>query len=171
MAGEKYIQHDSAGGIKEVIATQTGGSGKENLLAILDNTGRWSNTMMPTGVGADTVNMVTSENLSSGDLVNVFDVSTVPTARKANATDGTKPVTGFVLAASTSPAEALIYMEGPITGLSGLSAGIRMYLSGATSGALTATPPTGSGNVVQFMGRAVNATTVNFEPSDPILLA
>jgi hypothetical protein len=127
--------------------------------------------MMPVGMGADTVSMVTSENLAAGDLVNVYDVTAVPTARKANATDNTKPVTGFVLAGTSSPDPATIYMEGPITGLSGLTAGTRMYLSAATGGALTATPPTGTGKIVQFVGRAVNATTVNFEPSDPILLA
>jgi len=171
MPGEKFMQHDGAGGAKEVVATQTGGSGNENLLASLDNTGRWSTTMMPVGISADTVSMVTSENLAAGDLVNIYDVSTVPTARKANATDATKPVVGFVLAGSTSPASAIIYMEGPITGLSGLTAGTRMYLSAATSGALTATAPVGTGKIVQFVGRAVNATTVNFEPSDPILLA
>ena len=171
MAGEKFIQHDGAGGIKEVVSVQTGGSGKENLIPSLDNTGRWSTTMMPVGIGADTVSMVTSEDLAAGDLVNIYDATAVPTARKANATDATKPVVGFVLAATTSPAAALIYMEGPITGLSALTAGTRMYLSAASSGALTPTPPTGTGMIVQFVGRAVNATTVNFEPDNPLLLA
>lgn len=171
MAGEKFIKHDGSGGLSETIAVQAGGSGQENKIPALDSTGRLASTMMPSGIGADTVNVATSENLAAGDLVNIYDVTGTATARKANATDTSKPCGGFVLAATTSPAAATVYLEGPITGLSGFTSGVKVFLSAATSGAITATAPAGSGNVVQFIGRAVTATTVNFEPDQPILLA
>lgn len=171
MAGEKFMQHDGSGGLSEIEAVQTGGTGKENKIPALDGTGRLDSTMMPSGIGADTVSVVTGENLAAGDLVNIYDNAGVATARKANATDGSKPCVGFVLAAVTSPAAAVVYLEGPITGLSGLTPGAKQFLSAATSGAITSTAPTGTGKVLQFIGRAVNATTVNFETDQPISLA
>ncbi|HAT50733.1 MAG: hypothetical protein HQL07_04425 [Nitrospirae bacterium] len=171
MAGEKFPKHNGSGLFEETEAVQEGGPGSANKIAALDNSGRWATTMMPPGIGADTTALATSEDLASGDLVNIYDVAGTPTARKANASDTTKPCDGFVLAASTAPGPAIVYLEGPIVNLSGLTAGTRMFLSAATSGALTATPPTGGGKVVQYVGKAVNATTVNFEPEQPIKLA
>lgn len=171
MAGQKFGQHNGAGFIEEIEAVQVGGEASANKIAALGNDGRFDETMMPPGVGADVVSLATSENLSSGDLVNIYDVAGTATARKANATDVTKPCDGFVLEASVTPGPATVYLEGPITGLSGLTAGTRMFLSAATSGAFTATPPTGTGKVVQYIGKAVTATIINFEPEQPIKLA
>jgi hypothetical protein len=51
MAGQSFIKIDDATqAMTEVKATQTGGSGAENLIPALDNTGRLASSMMPSGV-------------------------------------------------------------------------------------------------------------------------
>jgi hypothetical protein len=64
-----------------------------------------------------------------------------------------------------------VYKEGTITGLSSLTIGARYYLSGSTAGAITTTAPTTAGHIVQYIGYAISATELVFEPSDPIVLA
>jgi hypothetical protein len=110
------------------------------------------------------------QNLSAGDIVNIHD-STGAKVRKADASGGVaKMGVGFVLSAVTSPAPATVYKEGTITGLSGLTIGSRYYLSG-TAGAITTTAPTTTAYIVQYIGYAISATELVFEPSDPIVLA
>lgn len=140
-----------------------------NKLPLLDSTGRIDNTMMPVGTAADTASLVTSENLSAGNLVNVYNNAGVPTARKADATVIGKEAVGFVLAGSASPAAATVYFEGRITGLSGMTPGARQYLD-TTAGGIDETPPSVVGNVVQCVGTAVSTTELNFEPKDTIEL-
>jgi hypothetical protein len=168
MATQKFLQHNGSGGFTEVTAASTS---TVDAIVAADGTGRISSTFMPAGIGADTISLPTSEDLAAGNLVNIYDATGTATARKANATDNTKPCHGFVLAAVTSPANALVYLEGPITALSGLTAGASQFLSAETSGALTANAPSGTGKIVQFIGTAVNATTVDFEKTVPITLA
>lgn len=127
-------------------------------------------SIMPVGIGPDTTTVVTSENLAAGNLVNLYDNAGTPTARKADATAEGKEVIGFVLSGTTSPASALVYMEGKITGLSGLTPGARYYLN-TTAGTLTTTAPSTAGNIIQFVGIAINSTTLSFEPDEPITVA
>jgi hypothetical protein len=47
--------------------------------------------------------------------------------------------------------------------------GARYYLS-TTPGTITATPVTGSGRVDQYVGTALAATELNFEPDDGVTL-
>jgi len=55
--------------------------------------------------------------------------------------------------------------------LSGLTPGSDLYLSPTTPGRVTDVVPTGAGQVVQGVGVAINATTLNFEPAEPIVRA
>jgi len=166
----KYISQ-VAGKLKEVEAADTSvGAGDVGKLVALDTNGRIDNSMMPTGIGADTAAIVTSENLSAGDFVNIYDDGGVPTCRKADAVTAGKEAVGFVLGAVTSSAMATIYFEGSNDQLTGLTAGIQ-YLDTATAGGATATPPVGASNVVQRVGFAISATTINVEFGQPIELA
>jgi hypothetical protein len=149
--------------------TTSAGAGDSGKLPALDAAGKLDTSFMPTGIGADTASIVTSENLSAGDLVNIYDNTGTPTARKADATTAGKEAHGFVLAATTSPAAATVYFEGSNTGVSGLTAG-NQFLS-TTAGGSTSTAPSGSGNVVQKVGVATSATNLNFEAAQPIVLA
>lgn len=169
MSGNKYLEL-SSGRLAEKEAIQTSaGAGDAGKIPALDAAGKLSSTMMPTGVGADTVSVAASENLAAGDLVNVYDDSGAK-CRKADADDPAKFCVGFVLASVESPNNATIYLEGQNTQVSGMTPGARQYLSG-TAGGITETPPTGTGKIVQCVGVAISATVLNFEPQEPVTLA
>ena len=57
-----------------------------------------------------------------------------------------------------------MYHDGTNSHCTGLTPG-RQWLS-TTAGKSTSTRPTGSGNVQQIVGVALNATTITFEPGD-----
>lgn len=171
MAGNKYIEL-SSGRLAEKAAIQTSaGAGDAGKIPALDAAGKLDSTMMPSGVAADTAAIAASENLAAGDMVNVYDDSGTAKCRKADASDASKPAHGFVLAAVTSPNNATVYFEGQNTQVSGLTPGARQYLSGATAGAITETPPSTATHIVQCVGVAISATVLNFEAQEPVTLA
>lgn len=135
----------------------------------LDSTGKLHSTMLPTGVGADTALIVTSEDLSGGDLVNIWNNSGVAKVRKADATTVGKEAHGFVLDSFTNTASATVYFEGTCTGLSGLVPG-KQFLS-LVAGTSTASAPTNANNIVQLVGFATSNTTLNFQSGAVIVLA
>lgn len=169
MAGDKYL-YNNAGTITEKVSNQaSAGAADAGKIVALDSTGRIDNTMMPTGIGADTANITTSEALAAGDLVNVWN-STGAKVRKADASTAGKEAHGFVLAAASSGATATVYFEGTDTQVTGLTPGVQ-YLSATTPGAATATAPSGTGQVVQRVGFATAATALNFQSQPPVVLA
>lgn len=149
--------------------TSSAGAGDSGKLPALDAAGKLDNSFMPTGIGADTQSIVSSENLAAGDLVNVWNDSGTPKVRKADATTAGKEAHGFVLSAVTAPAAATVYFEGNNAQVTGLTAGPQ-FLS-TTPGIATVTAPSGSGNVVQRVGFATAATNLNFTSGDPVVLA
>ena len=160
-----------AGVIAELEALVTSaGAGDAGKIPALDATGKLDNSLMPVGIGADSKILPASENLAAGDKVNVWNDSGTAKARKADATVAGKEANGFVLAAVTSGANATVYFDGTNTQLSGLSPGAVYYLA-TTAGGVTTTPPSGSGNIVQRVGRALSATELTFEPGEPVTLA
>lgn len=166
----KYLENN-AGQIREVSGlTTSSGAGDAGKIPQLDGSGRLDNSLMPTGIGADTEVMATSENLSSGELVNIWNDGGTRKARKADASNGRR-AHGFVLAGTTSPNNATIYFSGDITGLTSLTPGNPMYLSGTTAGAATATAPSTAGQISQEIGIAISATAITFEAQQPITLA
>ena len=168
MAGDKYL-YNNAGTVTEKASIQTSaGAGDAGKIPALDASGRFDNSMMPTGIGADTQAIATSETLAAGDWVNVWN-STGAKVRKADATVAGKEAHGFVLAAFTHPTTATVYFEGTNTGVTGQTPGV-IFLS-TTAGQGTSTAPSSAGNVVQRIGFATSATTVNFTAGDPVVLA
>ena len=150
------------------IQASTGASDAGKLTA-LDNSGRLDVSMMPVGIGADTKAVATSESLAAGDFVNVWNNSGTPNVRKADATTAGKEAHGFVIAAFTHPTTATVYFEGNNTAVSGATAGT-VYLS-TTAGGFTSAAPITTGNVVQKIGVATDATSINVEFKDAIELA
>ena len=148
--------------------TTSAGAGDSGKVVALDGSGRIDSTMMPVGIGADTHVITTSEAIASGDLVNIWD-STGAKCRKADAAVAGKEAHGFVLVGVGSGASATVYFEGSNTAMAGLTPGPQ-FLS-TTAGTTSATAPSGSGNVVQRVGFAVSATTMNFQSGVPIVLA
>ena len=145
------------------------GAGDAGKVVQLDGSGRLDSSVMPVGIGTDTKVMVASEALAAGDFINVWSDASAFKVRKADATTGGKRAHGFVLSAVSSGANATVYFEGENTAVTGMTPG-DVFL-GITAGRAQAAAPTGSGQTVQRIGVATSATSVNFEPSQPIVLA
>lgn len=167
MAAKKFLRFVS-GILTEVFGVQTS-SGVSNAgdIVALDDTGRISTTMMPVGVGADTVSLTATESLAAGAYVNIYSGG----VRNADASGGNaKAADGFVLEAVSSSGTALVYKEGSNTQLSGLTLGTELYLS-ATPGVATSTPPSTATHIVQRVGKATGTTSADFERGAPVVLA
>jgi len=143
------------------------GAGDAGKIVKTDSTGRFDTSLMPVGIGADTQDIVSFEDLVAGDFVNIFDDGGSPSVRKADASNG-RDANGFVLAGVTAPALATVYFEGTNTQLSGMTAGARQYLS--TAGGVTEIPNTTTGQLHQYLGKASSPTELNIELADCILL-
>jgi len=166
---DKFLQHDAAGGFREVEAVATGGAGQANKIPALDLSGRLDQTMMPTGIGAETAALPAFGALAAGDFVNVYNDLGVMRVRKADASSAVAPANGFVLEAYLSGATATVYFAGLNGVLTGLTLG-QHFLS-TTPGVSNHVAPAAAGNIVQRIGTALNSTTLFFNPQDPILLA
>lgn len=148
------------------------GAGDSGKIIAADAAGRIDNSFMPVGIGADTKSISASEALSAGNIINVFSVMGSAGARKADASAAGKDGIGFVLAGVAANANATVYFEGTITGLTGLTVGTKYFLSPTTPGGLVTAPANpAAGQIVQLIGTAISATELSFEPDVPILIA
>lgn len=171
VAANKIAKLNGSGILSPALVNGTvasAGAGDSAKFIQLDGSGRIDNTCMPVGIGADTASITTSEALSAGDFVNIWNSSGAK-VRKADATVAGKEAHGFVLAGVGSGAAATVYFEGTNTGVTGQTPGV-VYL-GTTAGLATSTAPSGSGNAVQRLGFAVSATAINFQSQPPVILA
>lgn len=149
---------------------ESAGAADAGEIVKLNADGKIDETMMPTGIGADTATITASENLADGDFVNIHN-STGAKVRKADATGANagKMAHGFVKAAVTSGQDATVYFEGTNDHVSGLTPG-NVFL-GTTAGQATGTAPSGTGQTVQRLGVATSDTSINVEFGPPIVLA
>lgn len=160
---DKYVKTGTgAADLQEQEATVTSaGAANAGDITALDGSGKLDSSLFPSGFGDSTASIVASEALAAGDFVNVWDDAGTPKMRKADATASGKAADGFVLASVTSGNSGTFYALGEFNDqLSGLTPGAIQYLS-TTAGGVTATRPSAAGNVVQRLGRAINATTID----------
>ena len=148
--------------------TVSAGAGDVGKFPQLDASGRIDTTVLPTGIGADTAVITTSEALAAGAYVNVWS-STGAKVRNADATVAGKHAMGFVLAAFGAAVSATVYFEGTNTAVTGQTPGPVFLATTAGTGSTTA--PAAAGNIIQPIGFAVSATAVNFQSGTPITLA
>jgi hypothetical protein len=167
---DKYIKIGT-NGLQEVEATTTSsGSADAGKIVALYTDGKLHTSVLPDGVGAEVFTAPAYENLSAGDLVNVFSDSGVMKVRKADATGGiSKRADGYVKEAVSSGNTATVYFSGVIP-RTGLTIGARYFLSN-TPGSVTTIIPTTSGHLVQYIGKAISTTELLFEPDDGIVRA
>lgn len=156
---EKFIEWDAANGRykQNEALTTSAGAGDAGKVVALDGSGKLDNSLLPSGIGEATISVVTSENLSAGDFVNLYDNGGTINARKADASNGRK-AHGFVIAGVTSPAAATVHYGDVNTGVAGLTVGAEYYLSDSAAGGVVTPAPTGSGDLVQRVGVARSAT-------------
>jgi hypothetical protein len=172
MATQKVLVSDPTTNLPQELTPNitSAGAADAGKIPALNASGVLDSTLLPPGIGSASQVFPTSEALAAGALVNIFDSTGTPTARNANATDATKPGQGFVLAATTSPANATVYFPGQlVSGVSGLTTGAAVYLSAAISGAVTPTAPSTAGNLIQNVGSALSPTSFVFAPLLPII--
>jgi len=155
---DKYIKWDPTNGrYKQVEGLVTSaGVGDAGKVVALDSAGKLDISVLPTGVGAATFSAASSENLTAGDFVNIYDNAGTINVRKADANNNRR-AHGFVLANVTSPAAATVYYGDVNTQVSGLTVGAEYFLSD-TAGAVVTPAPTTAGDIVQRLGVARSAT-------------
>lgn len=167
MAADKFIFLNN-GQLAEKFANQSSvGVGDAGKIVALDSTGRLDASVMPVGVTPEVKLAACSENLSAGDLINLYNDSGLK-ARKADCSNNRR-AHGFVLDAFTDGQTAIVHIEGMNTAVSGKTVGEIQFLS--TGGTCSPTPPSTSNYIVQEIGVAVGATEMTFEPQKPITLA
>lgn len=171
MAAQKFIAYVGSRLTERAGLVTSAGAGSDGALVALDPSGKIDMSMLPAGIGANTLAIVASEILTAGNVVNIWNDAGTAKVRKADATSVGKEANGFVTAGVAIAATATVHLPGGvITGLTGLTAGTRMFL-GTTAGLLVATAPSATGNIAQLVGIAANATTLIFEPEEPITRA
>lgn len=167
----KLAALNGAGVLDPTIVNSTitsAGAGSSGKLVALDGSGRIDASAMPVGVTPEVAYISTSEAISAGDFVNVWN-SAGAKVRKADATMAGKEAHGFVLSGFASGVAAAVYFEGVNTSVTGQTPG-PVFLS-TTAGTAAVAPPSGAGNVIQRVGTAISATSINFFPQDIIVLA
>lgn len=106
-----------------------------------------------------------SEFIQYGSSVNIFDSGAgVMKFRNANATDNTKPSHGMCTTLAGIPAAGygeVITQMGLLTGVTGLTKGVRYFLS-TTNGLVTAAEPVAAGNIGQAVGWAIDTSALLF---------
>lgn len=171
---EKYLVRVNGLTRQQEAQTTSAGAGDAGKIVALDGAGKLDVTLLPTGIGDDTGLLAASEDLVAGDFVNIWDDAGTAKVRKADATTSGKEANGFVLDAVTSGNNATVYFEGVNDQLAGLSPGQRYYLA-KVAGTIIATPLSQSGgatgNLDQYIGRAISATALTFEPEAGVVLA
>ena len=161
-----------AGKTKQIFAIITSaGAGDSGKIPALDATGKLDSSFMPTGIAANSVVAASSENLASGDHVNLYDNGGVLTARLADNSNN-RPAFGYVTAAVTSPASATVFRLNTVNGSrTGLTAGASYWLG--TAGGVISTPldpVTDTGKTCQFLGIAKSTTELVTVEEAPVLL-
>lgn len=113
---------------------------------------------------------VAAVSINAGQFVAVDTIGTnFLSINLANATNHNLPVIGFAISSVATGGGISVQTSGiwPY-GNGNLVPGTKYYLS-TTSGTLTATLPTTSGNLVQFIGVALDQNNILFKPSQKYL--
>jgi hypothetical protein len=158
----------NTGTTEEATVASSAGAGDAGKVPNLDGAGKLDSSFMPTGFGSDTRTVTAGETLAAGDLIYIDSAGE---AFKADANSEAKEAVGFVLAGITAAATGTAYFgSGLVSGLTGLTPGARYFLSATTPGGISTSTPSGSGDIVQQVGKAVSSTELYFEPQQSILL-
>lgn len=130
-------------------------------IAALGPDGRFDQSMMPTGIGADTTQAPATEALGAGTFVNFHAAAGVLSVRLADNSNG-RQADGYVKDAVAISATATVYpLDSANAGMTGLTPGSRYWLG--TAGGVIAVPldetDTANANKIsQCLGVAKSAT-------------
>lgn len=167
----KYLAINDVNGSPEERNAITASTGAPDGLKIVatNASGRFDESLMPLGVGADAQSATASEAIGAAKLVNFHEgAGGILSIRLADASNG-REAQAFTKSAIANGAVGLVFMEGQIEGLTGLAIATRYYLG--LAGNVTDIPPTTSGHILQHIGNTLVADELNFEPDRPITRA
>jgi len=160
------------------IASSSGGTDANKLVAT-NSDGKIDESLLDSAVldgGGDLI--TATEALAAGDWVTIYVSSGTRRCKKALAADATRPAHGFVREAWTLGQSAKVFRAGTngnvaASGMSTADIGKMVFLSAATDGGSTLTPPSSVGNLIQRVGYlvdVVSTVSVQMELGDEILL-
>lgn len=154
--------------------TASAGAADAGKIPALGPDGRFDDSLLPAGIGADTKIYPASEVLAAGDYVNIWDDAGTAKVRKADAsaTNGGKRAHGFVRSGvGTIGSDATVYFEGPNSSLSGLTPGATYVLSHTAPGGVVplASGTTMPGHILQVLGVATDVSEINAEIGQPVM--
>ena len=171
---DKYL-FNYIGTLTEREATVTSaGSDDGGKIPALDSNGKLDNSMMPTGIAAESVTATAVGDIANGDFVNLYNDSGLK-ARKADASNSRR-AHGFALVGVSNGETVTVYFGGQTnTAISSptLTIGATYYLSAANAGLAVAVAniPTTAGHLVQTLGIALSSTSLHFVAGNVIVLA
>ena len=169
MPGEKFIQMTTGGNFTEKRGVQAGGSSNANKIAALDSAGKIANTMLPDGIGQDTIVVQASEALSAGQFVNIWKSGSDTRVRRASATSAITRADGFIKEDVASGSDATIFISGINTDVGGsINEGDKVFL-GTNPGEGRSIPPTSANNIAQYLGVCTDDNTVAVDIRDFII--
>lgn len=149
--------------------TASAGAGDASKMIQTDSNGLIDPSLMPSGITPDQKAGTSNGTITAKDLCFVEAAGTIARATAAAGTPN--QCIGYALTSVATGQPITIQLEGKLNGLSGLTPGSRYYLSDVTPGGLLIAPgPVGAGKISQFVGTALSATELNFEPDDAIAL-
>lgn len=166
---DKYIAISGSGEVERAGTVTSAGVGNAGQIVALDANGLLDSSVMPAGITPDQKAGTSNGAITAKDMVYV---ETAGTIARATAAAGTPHrADGWATTSVATGQPVIMMLEGKISGLTGLVAGTKYFLSNTTAGGLTSTPPSATGEIWQYVGTALSTTELNFEPDIEILRA
>lgn len=122
------------------------------------------------GGATPTYTLVAAENLTAGQVVNVFVDMGTSKARRADASLA-RPASGFAAATTTAGGTATVIDFGTIVGLTGLTPAADYWLGDTGTIVPVAGRPTTPGDIDQYIGFALTSTTLRVRLDPPTEIA
>lgn len=151
-----------AGKTKQIfgLAVSAGAADAGKLVAT-DSTGKLDLSLMPVGIGANTIVVPASEAIGAGKFVNFYSNAGAMNVRLADNSNA-RQADGYVKDAVANAAQATVYpLDTTNTAMTGLTPGARYWLGtagGTLAAALDPTDTASSGKICQELGVAKSAT-------------
>lgn len=160
MAQRKFLARVGTKVTELVALVQSTGVSDAFKILSTNSAGKLDESVLPEGVGADTLVLPSSENFAAGDYVSPFDDGGTMKFRLADKSTESKIARYRVQEAVTAPANATGYKGGTNAHLTGLEEGTEYVLGSAGAIIRRADFPAdpASGTVVQYIGTAVSET-------------
>lgn len=118
--------------------------------------------------GGASITLTASEDIDSGQIVNIWSDGGTPKARLAKASVTGFRAHGYAIADTPSGSSISVFTSGLNTSLSGLTVGSTLFLSTTPGGVTTDVSGFGDGDVVQELGTAYSTASMIFDPHPPI---